>query len=56
MLHRCSGGTGGRAVRRLDVHKQPVTVRVRVFSKDWQRQIHTKRFRTTLAGLVLLRD
>jgi transposase len=47
LIERCAG---------LDVHKQSVTACVRVPGKDRQRQTDTKRFRTTTAGLVLLRD
>jgi transposase len=47
LIERCAG---------LDVHKASVTACVRVPGEDGTRQQQTRTFRTTTAGLVLLRD
>ncbi len=47
LIQRCAG---------LDVHKASVTACVRVPGQDGDRQSQTRTFRTTTAGLVLLRD
>jgi transposase len=47
LIERCAG---------LDVHKASVTGCVRVPGEGGARQQHTRTFRTTTAGLVLLRD
>jgi transposase len=47
LIERCAG---------LDVHKASVTATVRVVGEQGARQIQTRTFRTTTAGLVLLRD
>jgi transposase len=47
LIKRCAG---------LDVHKASVTACVRVPGEDGTRHQRTKTFRTTTAGLVLLRD
>jgi transposase len=47
LIERCAG---------LDVHKASVTACVRVPGEGGTRQQQTRTFRTTTAGLVLLRD